>query len=447
MPYASTKLIRSAGLLMFASASLVLTNPTPALAQLDAGSAAMGRGDGAAAEAAFDAVLRDSPDNVTALTGRGTARAWQKKWAEAIADLTRARDLSPDNLEVLTSLGYAYAWSGDTRNAETVFARAQAIAPGNLGVRKGLALSALWGGRHDLAIERFEKLAYEFPDDPEPQVFVGQAQANRGNVRTAVRTHQATLARFPGRKDAQDSLIAAYDAPALAELTIWGGTTSNGGKTGLRQVGLTSWVTPRTQVWARYDNGLSLDNPTLARTGESAKTYQFGALQQVTRNLLLSGQIGFLDLPAGQNQKAYKAEAIYISGLGATKIGGQVSPHSLGYTDRLFYGGHNFRATKRLSIEPTFYYSTSGGAKDKEWRLVGYSEYRADNWSLGLGGGGGHISSSNPLASGSVTTVFGQGSVRVAGWHRLHVNLTHEKFPAGSLNRALVGVTLRLGRN
>jgi tetratricopeptide (TPR) repeat protein len=433
--------------LAISSASIAILAPNAAIAQDDAGASALQRGDGSGAELAFDAVLQNAPNDVTALNGRGIARAWQKKWSGSIADFTRALELSPDNLEALSGLGYVYAWSGDTKNAETVFTRALAVAPSNLGVRKGLALTALWGGQHDLAITRFAKLSAEYPEDPEPLVFTGQAQANRGNVRDAVKTHKATLARFPDRKDAQQSLIAAYDAPALAELSVWGGTTSDGGKAGLRQVGLASWVTPRTQLWARYDNGLSLDNPTLARTGASAKTYQFGAQQQLATNVLLSGQVGFLDLPAGQSQTAYKAEAVYISKLGATKIGGQISPHSLGYTDTLFYGGHNFKATPNLSFEPTLYYATTGASKDKEWRLVGYGEYRTDNWSLGVGAGGGRISSINPAARGSVKTIFGLGSVRIAGWHRLNLSVAHEDFPTGQFTRVLVGMTLRLGRN
>lgn len=419
----------------------------PAYAQPDRAEAAMQAADGPAAEAAHSVTLQSDPNNLRALVGRGTARAWQKDWNGAKADLNRALSIDPNNLEALVALGYTHAWSGEYASAENYFGRAVALAPNSQSAKKGLAYSAYWAGRNEEAAEKFEKLTYEIPDDPEPLVGVGMARLANGNAGRAAKAYKSALAIDPTLEGAKSGLTAAYDYPALAELSVWGGTTSGGGDAGLRLVELGSWVTPRTRIWAKYDNGLSLDNPVLARTGANAETIYGGVLQQIGDNFLALGEIGYRNLPAGQNQEIYKVEGTYLSKLGATKAGVQISPHSAGFTDRLFYAGQNFRLNKNLSFEPTVYLARTGASRDDEWRLVGYGEYKTDDYSFGVGVGGGNVSSINPFADGGVFVAYANASIRVGGWHRLHFNVTREEAPLNNFTRFLVGVTFRLPRN
>lgn len=420
--------------------------PVAAQAQPETAQTAMQAGEGAQAEAAWSNVLASDPSNLEALIGRGTARGWQQDWAGAEADLAQALAIAPDDLEALNGMAYVMAWSGRYGEAERYFNRMLALAPGNVGAQKGLAYTAYWAGRSDAAEAQFQRIAYEFPEDPEPMVGVGMARLADGEARSAATAYRDALQRDPANSEAKSGLRAAFDYPALVELSVWGGTTSGGGDAGLRVVELGSWITPTTKVWGRYDNGLSLDNPVLARSGADATTWSLGAQHQFGDNFIALAEVGYRDLPAGANQEIYKAEGVYLSSLGASKLGVQFSPHSAGFTDRLIYAGQNFRLNEKFSFEPTVYFARTGASRDDEWRAVGYGEYSNGDFSFGLGAGGGKVSSVNPLADGGVFTAFANASVRVAGWHRLHLSVTREEAPLNDFTRVLVGVTLRLPR-
>lgn len=426
--------------------SAIAMLPLAAQAQSKLASVSMQQGDGAAAETAWSNVLASDPGNLEALIGRGTARGWQKDWSGAETDLAQALAIAPDNLEALNAMAYVMAWSDRYDEAERYFNRMLALAPDNVGARKGLAYTDYWAGRSDAAEARFQQIAYEISDDPEPMFGVGMARLADGEARRAASAYRNALERDPASHEAQSGLRSAYDYPALAELTLWGGTTSGGGDAGLRVVELGSWVTKRTKIWGRYDNGLSLDNPVLARTGADATTWALGVQQQIGESFIALAEAGYRDLPAGENQEIYKAEGVYLSSLGASKLGVQLSPHSAGFTDRLIYAGQNFRIADRFSFEPTVYLARTGASRDDEWRAVGYGEYNTGDFSFGLGAGGGKVSSVDPLADGGVLTAFANANVRVAGWHRVHVSVTREEAPLNDFTRVLVGFTLRLPR-
>ena len=434
---------------LFAALGLLATAmvPSAALAQPELGQASMRQGDADAAETAWSNVLVRDPVNLEALIGRGTARGWKQDWTGAETDLSQALAISPNSLEALNAMAYVMAWSGRYGEAERYFNRMLALAPDNVGAQKGLAYTAFWAGRSDAAEERFQRIAYAFPDDPEPMVGVGKARLADGYARGAASAYRDALARDPASAEARSGLRAAQDYPALAELSVWAGDPSGGGEAGLRIVELGSWVTPETKVWARYDDGLSLDNPVLARTGADATTWSIGARRQFGPSVIALVEAGYRDLPAGENQEIYKAEGVYLSPLGASKLGVQISPHSAGFTDRLFYAGQSVRLGGNFTVEPTVYIARTGAARDDEWRAVGYGEYSNGDIALGLGIGGGGVSSVNPLADGSIFAAFANASVRVGGWHRLHLSVTREETPLVDFTRVLVGVTLRLPRN
>ena len=244
-PTFQTDLLNSKTVVSAAAAALALgVSAQPVYAQPDRAEAAMQAGNGPEAEAAHSITLQSDPNNLKALVGRGTARAWQKNWSGAISDLNRALAIDPNNLEALVALGYANAWSGQYASAESNFQRALALAPDSQSAKKGLAYSAYWAGRNEDAAQQFEKLVYEIPDDPEPLVGVGMARLANGNAGRAAKAYKSALAIDPAREDAKKGLTAAYDYPALAELSVWGGTTSGGGDAGLSLGGLASWVTP-----------------------------------------------------------------------------------------------------------------------------------------------------------------------------------------------------------
>lgn len=433
--------------LMSAVALVVFTSSAIAFAQEPEAEQAMATGQADQAIPAWSNVLARDPDNLNALVGRATAHGWQKDWARAEADINRALGLAPSDLSVLNAAGYIAAWSGKHGLAEKYFGRMLAIAPDSEGAKKGLAYNAYWAGKNEEAANAFQQIAYEFPEDAEPWIGVGNARIAEGQARRSAEAFRQAKAIQPDNPEARSGLRQAYDYPALAELSVWAGDTSGGGDAGLRMVEAASWVTPKTRIWARYDDGLSLDNPVLARTGQNATTYFIGGLHQFGDNFIGSAEFGYRDLPLGEDQQVYKLEGVYLSDLGATKLGGQISPHSEGFTDRLIFAGHNFRLGERFSFEPSVYLARTGATRDDEWRLVGYGEYNTGDFAIGVGVGGGDVSSINPAADGGVFTIYGNASARIGGWHRVHLNVAREETPLVDFTRVLVGVTLRLPRN
>ncbi|WP_416830962.1 MAG: tetratricopeptide repeat protein [Erythrobacter sp.] len=433
--------------LMSAVALVVFTSSAIAFAQEPEAEQAMAAGRAEQAIAAWSNVLARDPDNVNALVGRATAYGWQKDWALAEADINRALGRAPDDLAVLNAAGYIAAWSGKHGLAERYFERMLAIAPDNEGAKKGIAYNAYWAGENERAANAFQQIAYEFPDRAEPWIGAGNARIAAGQARRSAAAFREAKAIDPANAEARSGLRRAYDYPTVAELSVWAGDTSGGGDAGLRLVELASWITPRTRVHARFDDGLSLDNPVLARAGQNATTYFVGGQNQFSDSFIGSVEFGYRDLPLGEDQQVYKAEGVYLSGLGATKLGGQISPHSEGFTDRLVYAGHNFRLGQHLSFEPSVYLARTGASRDDEWRAVGYGEYNSGDFAIGVGVGGGNVSSVNPAADGGVFTIFGNASARIGGWHRVHLNVAREETPLVDFTRILVGVTLRLPRN
>lgn len=433
--------------LMSAVALVVFTSSAIAFAQEPAAEQAMAAGAAEQAVAAWSNVLSRDPNNLNALVGRATAYGWQKDWARAEADINRALGLAPNDLSVLNAAGYIAAWSGKHGLAEQYFERMLALAPDSEGAKKGLAYNAYWAGENERAANAFQQIAYEFPEDAEPWIGVGNARIAEGQAKRSAAAFKEAKSIEPGNTEARGGLRQAYDYPAIAELSLWAGDTSGGGDAGLRMVEVASWVTPKTRIWARYDDGLSLDNPVLARTGQNATTYFVGGLHQFGDSFIGSAEFGYRDLPLGENQQVYKLEGVYLSDLGATKLGGQLSPHSEGFTDQLIYAGHNFRVSDRFSIEPSVYLARTGATRDDEWRVVGYGEYNTGDFAFGVGVGGGDVSSINPAADGGVFTLYGNASARIGGWHRVHLNVAREETPLVDFTRILVGVTLRLPRN
>lgn len=68
------------------------------------------------------------------------------------------------------------------------------------------------------------------------------------------------------------SSVAHAEGPPKAELHVWAGNeVADSSSVGLRSVEVGVWATKKDRIGVRYDNSLSLDNPTLARQGIDAE--------------------------------------------------------------------------------------------------------------------------------------------------------------------------------
>lgn len=404
------------------------------------------RGDAAAAEAAYDKLLKKDPQDARALNGRATARAWGGKHDAAQADYRAVLSRDPKNLEALTGIGYSFAWNKQYADAERSFQAALALAPDNAGALKGLGYTYLWNGRHADALKVFQDAAARWPNDAEIKVAIAQAQAGMGARADARASYNAALEIDPTRNDAREGLRALQGGRRYwGELHIWAGTTSNG-DAGLRSVEAAYWPEPDWRLAVRYDNSLSLDNPALARSGADAETYYASVLHQFNEHWLGLAEVGYRDLPGSDDQQIYRVEAVRLDGKNVQKLGVQISPHSDGYTDELVYASYGFEVAKGWRLEPAVFYANTGASNDNEWRGIVRVEYTDDDgWSAAVGVGGGVIDSDIPGNDGGVFVADARVSVPIAEDHQIHLMVRHEEAPSNDYTTVMVGLTFRLG--
>ncbi|MBK6705239.1 MAG: hypothetical protein IPG56_16755 [Caulobacteraceae bacterium] len=246
---------------------------------------------------------------------------------------------------------------------------------------------------------------------------------------------------------------ASADGPQQAELHIWAGNEADdSGSFGLRSVEAAWWATERDRFGVRYDNSLSLDNPTLARAGVDAEGYFLSYMHDFDGRFLLTGEIGQRDLPGDAEQDIYKVEGVIFREGDAIKLGAQVSPTEDpidDYTDTVVWGAYNFAVGDEWRVEPALYVSQSGAAEDNEWRAAVYAEYNppSEAWQVGVGAGYGDIDSDIPGASGSVFNAHARMSFAVFEHHSVHFQVRYEDAPLTNYTTALVGVSFRLPRS
>jgi hypothetical protein len=247
----------------------------------------------------------------------------------------------------------------------------------------------------------------------------------------------------PDSEDAMAGRVAAQNARPKFEAGAWYGSTSNA-DSGLRLVELGWWAGRNTRLAARYDDSLSLDNPDIARRGETARTYLAGVQQVVNDNVLVLGEAGIRQLPDG-DQNLYRAEVVLNNLPGKVSLGAQLGDHELGYEDTLYYLGIGIPFAKHWLIESNNYLSTTGVDQDDEWRSVLNLSYSADSgWNAMLGAGVGEVDRDSLQNPESVRVAHAMLSVPVLDYHRLHLVLRNEDLQGGSVFVAMLGFTFRL---
>lgn len=244
----------------------------------------------------------------------------------------------------------------------------------------------------------------------------------------------------------------AHAEPPRAELHVWAGNEAgDSSAVGLRSVEAAFWPSSLDRIGVRYDNSLSLDNPTLARQGIDAEAYFVSYLHDFDGRFLLQGEIGQRDLANGDDQQIYKAEGVFFNDGRALKLGAQVSPTSAAagdYTDTLVYGAYNFAVSDHWRLEPALYLSESGAAGDQEWRVAAYGEYNppSEAWQLGIGAGFGQVDSDLPNANGEIVNAHARLTFNVLENHSIHFQVRYEDAPLQEYTTALVGVSFRMPR-
>jgi|SaaInlStandDraft_4_1057021.scaffolds.fasta_scaffold01170_2 tetratricopeptide (TPR) repeat protein len=392
-------------------------------------------------------ILKDTPSgDLKAQLGYATAQSWQGHHEVAQDQFRQVLKQQPDNLDALIGLGYDFAWSRQFKEAESQFNKVLVIVPDNVSAQKGLAFSSLWNEQPQKALDIFQSLEKQHPNDAEIFAAEGQALLALNNKEEATIAFQRALIITPGRPDAIDGLATINKNKKTFDFVAWAGDSSNGGDSGLREVIVGYWIKDDLRIWARYDNSLSLDNPALVRSGEKAETYYLGVLSHIHQDWQANLEIGNRDLPNDADQQIYKLEGIKINKQQQVfKLGVQLSPHSENYTDKLIYSAYGFPVSDKWRLEPSLYLSSSGTIDDKEWRAALFGEYALpDRWSVGVSAGVGRISSDIAASEGSVFTSNVLFSYPISQKNRLNLSVRYEDSPSFSYTTMLIGIAIQL---
>ena len=364
--------------------------------QLEEARKYMQTGKPAEAGKILNAMVTANPDNLAARLERGTLHAWQGRHVEADQDFAYVLSREPSNLGALNGAGYNHAWAGKFSEAESRFKETLRIAPGQPDAEKGLAYVALWRGDYDTAITRFGALAGAKPSSAEYQVALGQAHYGAGRVSQA-RTHfQRALELDPARVEAKQGLASTRIKPApKLSFTLLGGHTwlpGNEESTGIRWGEIGLQATPALRIFARYDNGLSQDNRSLATRGQDAPAYSAGGFLRYG-NWGTQLEAGLRDIEAGSDQKIFGVEQLrFFPGDQNAKLGGRFYHNDDGKTEWMAYAGYGFPVNRQFRLEPVLFYSRNTSTDSTDIRLLLGGEYAfANGLKLGAGVAGGEV--------------------------------------------------------
>ncbi len=254
--------------------------------------------------------------------------------------------------------------------------------------------------------------------------------------------------------------LAAQAAPArpLLELSAWGvyssfaspspsvaGSKADGA--GLRSIELGIWPAASLRLFGRYDNSLSLDNLSLLRAGRRVPTWSGGALLDWGGRFTTVVQAGRRTLPGRVGQTLLGLEQVaYSAGGAAWKAGVEVGPRADHRTEWVGHAGVNLPVTRRLRVEPVFFYARSGLGAESQWRGLLASELALGGAST-LGGGlaVGRISGSPSGLDGTVWDGHVRLTVGTGAGSRAHLLVRHERAPGASpLTSVAVGLSLQV---
>ena len=157
-----------------AACGLALISAPLLRAQLPAADSAFGRGDYAAARAAYERVLARDSLNERALYRLAILDSWDGKLVRSLARFTRLRQVDPRDPDIMASQAQVLAWAGKTPVSEALYDSVLARFPDRADALAGRARVIAWSGDLDRAEQLWRAALERHPDDPE--LLIGLAQ-------------------------------------------------------------------------------------------------------------------------------------------------------------------------------------------------------------------------------------------------------------------------------
>ena len=172
------------------------------------GDAYLRRGDANAAAALIQPLLERQPDDAALLDLLGRITLAQGDAARSRELLARATELAPSSAFGRYAYGMSLLAAGDQNRGLEELQKAVELDPHEHGLEFGLSVSLLRAGRFDEAIAVAHRLQQSLPDQAEPLVLEGIAQAARQQDAEARAAFRRALALEPGHPRAAGALAA-----------------------------------------------------------------------------------------------------------------------------------------------------------------------------------------------------------------------------------------------
>ncbi len=403
----------------------------------------------AEAEAQYERILAQQPNNLDALTGAGYNYSWSKQYDKARLKFEAALALDPNSTVALVGQGYNYAWSGNYGLAKRAFEKLKLSEPNNVEAFKGLGYVHLWAGDGATAIDYFLDLAQKFPGDTEYRVALAQAYLSRHEVKKARIALQSALQIDSANRIANDLLKGTYGAAAPLEFDVWAGYSATDGekKFSLRTLQLSGQVSRKLRMYLKYDNSLTADLAALVRANQEAQALSAGAVSAWNKRLSTRLEYGARLLPDNVNQQIFSGEQVCFFANGMSlKAGGFYGWSDKAPNEWLAYGGFRAPVTRWYALEPYYFLSRVEGAPRTENRFMLNNQLRASGGyelNIGLMYGKSGISPADSKDSkiiGSYMTAILPLSQVVWG----QLTFRWEQTPFADLTVAAAGIKLRL---
>ncbi|NJN62929.1 MAG: tetratricopeptide repeat protein, partial [Coleofasciculaceae cyanobacterium RL_1_1] len=147
-------------------------------------------GQYAAAEAAYQDVVRLDANNLNAFLGLGATQFRQERYGDALVAYERAQALAPNNLQIDGFLGSTLLQLGRYPEAIEIFERVTARTPNNLNAYINLGTALLNVGRDDEAFVAFDRVERLTSDDGQLLFDLGQLLEERGDLERSNRYYR-----------------------------------------------------------------------------------------------------------------------------------------------------------------------------------------------------------------------------------------------------------------
>ena len=166
-------------------------------------------GHAAEAEAEFDAILVESPDDFEALAEAGRIAAARKDFAKGLPLLRRAAQQRPGDTYLLTALATATENSGDFKGAALAYGEVVLRTPADHNARGHLAEMLVKQGRIDQALSTLREGIQRAPGAAELRRTLGSVLEDAQRPAEAAAAYREYARLAPAASDAQELLARA----------------------------------------------------------------------------------------------------------------------------------------------------------------------------------------------------------------------------------------------